>query len=277
MLLGITAAMLFFVWRYRLKRNPLASNIEGNAMMEIVWTALPTALVMVMFWYGWAGYQSSRSVPPDAMPVKVTARMWSWMFEYANGKVHHELFVPLDKPVKLILASQDVNHSLYIPAVRIKQDCIPGRESYLWFRPTKLETYDIQCAEFCGTEHSNMLSKVRVVSASDFETWYNTIEPVDENSGERLVQIYGCLSCHTTDGGKKVGPSFKGIYGERQTVLVRRREMNIDVDDEYLLESMREPNAKIVKGYPPNQMPSQEGILSDEQMTAIVKYIQELK
>ncbi len=277
LLAGITAAMLYFVWRYSRKRNPVASNIHGNVALEIIWTVLPTMLVMVMFWYGWAGYKSSRDVPPDAMPVRVTARMWAWMFTYENGKISDQLLVPLDKPVKLILASQDVNHSLYIPAFRIKQDCIPGREGYIWFRPSKLEDYDIECAEYCGTEHSHMLSKVRVKTQADFETWYNTIEPIDENSGERLIQLYGCLSCHTTDGSKKVGPSFKGIYGEKTTVLVRRREMQLDVDDEYLEESMLDPNAKIVKGYPPNQMPSQQGVLSEEQRKAIMNYIKDLK
>ena len=277
LLFGVTAAMIYFAWKYHRTRNPRPTHIEGNVWLEIIWTVVPTALVMVMFYYGWMGYQVSRDVPPDAFPVTVVGRMWSWAFQYPNGKVSDTLKVPLDKPIKLILTSQDVNHSFYLAAFRVKEDCIPGRENYMWFRPTKIQTYDIQCAEYCGTDHSQMRSTVIVMPPDEWLTWYNTVEVIDENSGQRLIQMYGCLSCHTTDGSARIGPSLKGIWGEETTVLVRRREEKVEVDEDYIRESMLDPNAKVVKGYPPNQMPSQEGILSDEQINAIINYIKEIE
>ena len=174
-LLLVTAAMIYFVIRYRKSKNPVASNITGNTTLEVLWTLIPLALVLVIFWYGLVGFRTMREVPPDAMTVKVTARMWRWSFEYGNKKQSDSvLYVPLNKPIKMEIVSVDVNHSFYIPAYRIKEDAIPGRTNYLWFLPNQLGEYDILCAEYCGLNHSYMRGKVVVMNENDFNKWLLT-------------------------------------------------------------------------------------------------------
>ncbi|MBI5325677.1 MAG: cytochrome c oxidase subunit II [Ignavibacteriae bacterium] len=171
LLLGVTVAMIYFVIRYNKKRNPKATQIEGNNTLEIIWIVIPTILVLVMFYFGYAVFHESRVVPKGAMNVKVIARMWAWEFEYNNGKKSGELYLPVDRSVKLELNSMDVNHSLYIPAFRIKEDVIYGRQNYMVIKPDKVGTYIIACAEYCGLRHSLMYSKVHVLSKKDFEKW----------------------------------------------------------------------------------------------------------
>jgi cytochrome c oxidase subunit 2 len=148
-LIAITIVMIYFVLRYRKSRNPEASQIHGNNRLEIIWTVIPTILVLVMFYYGWMGYKPMREVPDDAIPIKVYGQMWSWSYEYENGKISDKLVVPLDKAVKLDLISRDVLHSFYIPAFRIKEDVVPGYENYMWFIAQEEGTYDVFCAEYC--------------------------------------------------------------------------------------------------------------------------------
>ena len=167
-----TAVMIYFVIRYSRKRNPNPEDVKENTTIEIIWTVIPTILVLIIFFAGWKGFQYMRTVPPDSMPVKVTAREWSWTFDYENGKETSVLKVPIRKPIKLIITSADVLHSLYIPAYRIKEDCVPGRETYLWFLPDELGSYDLFCTEYCGVGHSAMITKVEVMSEKDFDEWY---------------------------------------------------------------------------------------------------------
>lgn len=180
-LLLVTITMIYFVIRYRKKRNPQASNITGNTSLEVLWTVIPTALVLVMFWYGYSAFETMRNVPADAMVIQVTGRMWNWSFEYDNKKKSDTtLYVPLGKPIKMEIHSVDVNHSFYIPAFRVKEDAVPGRTNYMWFQPTVLGTFDIMCAEYCGMNHSYMLGKLVVMKPEDFEIWKNTLpKPAD--------------------------------------------------------------------------------------------------
>ncbi len=179
-LLLVTVFMIYFVIRYRKKRNPESSNITGNTTLEVVWTVIPTILVLIIFWYGWSGFKTMRNVPADAMVITVTGRMWMWSFEYDNKKKSDTtLYVPLGKPIKMEIKSVDVNHSFYIPAFRVKEDAIPGRTNYLWFQPTMLGTYDIMCAEYCGMNHSYMLGKLVVLTPEKFEEWKNTFPKSD--------------------------------------------------------------------------------------------------
>jgi len=171
LLLGVTFAMIYFVIRYRAKKHPKPENITGNTTLEVVWTVIPLILVLAMFYYGWQGFKLMRNVPPDAMTVKVTGRMWKWTFEYGNKKTSDTLYVPVGKPVKMEIQSADVNHSFYIPSFRIKEDAIPGRTNYLWFLPNEKGTFDVMCAEYCGMNHSYMLSKIVVISVEDFNKW----------------------------------------------------------------------------------------------------------
>lgn len=170
-LLLITFLMIFFVIKYNRKRNPRGKNIHGNMSLEITWTAIPTVLVMIMFWFGWQGYKETVNVPEDAMPINVTARMWQWSFEYEGGKQTDTLFVPVETPIKLILHSNDVNHSFFIPAFRLKKDVFPNRERVAWFIAEKTGEYDIACAEYCGLNHSYMYAKIIVLNQDEFNNW----------------------------------------------------------------------------------------------------------
>jgi len=276
-LVGITAVMIYFVIRYRRSKNPKASQIEGNNKLEIIWTVIPTMLVLFMFYYGWVGYRPMRQVPPDAIPVKAYAQMWSWMFEYENGKRSAELVVPLDKAVKLDLISRDVLHSLYIPAFRIKEDVVPGRNNYMWFIAQQEGEYDLFCAEYCGERHSYMITKVRVIPEAEYILWLAQSDiPADEPPGLTVLKQNGCLACHSLDGSKLIGPTFKGLYGKREIVIEQGVEKEIIADDDYILRSIYEPNAEIVKGYNPGLMISYKEQLSEEDVRKIIEYIKGL-
>ena len=175
-LLLITVAMIYFVFRYSKKRNPVSSNITGNTTLEVLWTVIPTILVLAIFYYGLIGFNAMRNPPADSMVIQVTCRMWSWTFDYENKKKSDTLlYVPVGKPIKMEIHSVDVNHSFYIPAFRIKEDAIPGRTNYMWFQPDQVGEYWIECAEYCGLNHSYMLGKVIVMPVDDFNKWYNEV------------------------------------------------------------------------------------------------------
>jgi cytochrome c oxidase subunit 2 len=271
--------VLYFVVRYSRKRNPVPGDIADNLWLEIFWTVVPTLLVLLIFWMGWKGFQYMRTVPPDAMLVKVTGRMWSWSFEYENGKQSNVLNVPLQRPVRLAITSADVVHSLFIPAYRIKEDAVPGRETYLWFLPDELGSYDLFCTEYCGTDHSGMITKVVVMSPEDFEQWYGTGEKPAGSTphvqeGDELIQEKGCLACHSLDGSAKIGPTFKGLFNRKVIVVTAGKERTITVDEEYIMRSIKDPAADMVKGFPPI-MPAIP--MTDEEMRALVDHIKTLK
>lgn len=173
LLLGITAAMIYFVFKYHRSKGHKPVDIHGSVLLETIWIAIPTILVLAMFWFGYTGFETIREKKDDALKIKVTARMWDWTFAYENGVATDTLFIPINKPVQLDMQSADVNHSLYIPAFRVKEDVIPGRDNYLSFTPQKLGEYDIACAEYCGLNHSNMYKKAIVLTQKDYDTWYN--------------------------------------------------------------------------------------------------------
>jgi cytochrome c oxidase subunit 2 len=276
-LVTITATMIYFVIRYRRKKNPKASQIHGNNTLEIVWTVIPTILVLIMFYYGWAGYHPMRKVPADAIPVKAYGQMWSWMFEYQNGKKSTNLVVPLDKPVKLDLISKDVLHSLYIPAFRIKEDVVPGKDNYMWFQAQELGEYDLFCAEYCGDRHSYMISKVIVMPEDEYETWLVTSDiPEDEPPGLTILKQNACITCHSLDGSKIVGPTFKGLFGKEEEVITDGQERTIIADEEYIKRSIYEPNADLVKGYNPGLMISYKETLTEEDVQQVIEYLKTL-
>jgi cytochrome c oxidase subunit 2 len=272
----VTITMIVFLFRYNAKKNPKPSEVRDNVPLEIIWTVIPTILVMIMFYYGWVDFKFVRNPPEGTMPVEVTARQWSWSFKYENGREADVLRVPLAKPVKLIMTSEDVIHSLFIPAFRVKEDCVPGMKTHLWFAAGHLGEYDIFCTEYCGHEHSHMLSKVIVMKESDFQSWYEAEgrAATPEAGGKELLQSRGCLGCHSTDGTKKVGPTFKGLYGRTVTVITDGKERTLTADEKYIEESIEHPSQDIVKGFPP-VMP---GIsLNEEEIDAIIAYIKTLK
>ena len=180
LLLIVTITMIYFVVKYNKKRNPVAdSSVSHNTRLEILWTSIPTVLVLVMFFFGYSGFKNMRNAPADAMTVKVTGRMWQWSFEYENEKKSDTLFVPVNKPIKMEITSLDVNHSFYLPDFRVKEDAVPGRINHLWFMPTEVRTYIIECAQYCGLSHSYMLSTISALPQEKFNEWYNNKSAVD--------------------------------------------------------------------------------------------------
>ena len=279
LLLLITAVMVFFIIKYNKKRHPKAVDIEGSNLLEFIWTLIPTALVLLMFWYGYIGYAPMKNVPEDAIEITVTARMWSWTFEYDNGRKSDRLIVPHNKPVKLDLVSVDVLHNLYIPAFRIKEDVVPGGDNYMWFIAQKKGSYDILCAEYCGLRHSYMITKLEVLSPEEYEEWY--VLPPDSMMNQAdiwydITRANGCIGCHSTDGSKLVGSSFKDLYGSEKVILVGGEEKTITVDKPYIRRSIIDPNAEIVKGYPVGIMPNYTNQISDEDIEKIILYIKSL-
>lgn len=276
-LVGITAVMIYFVIRYNRKRNPKATNIEGNNKLEILWTVIPTLLVLVMFYYGWLGYKPMRQIPDDAIPIKAYAQMWVWNFEYPNGKTSDTLVVPKDKPVKLELFSRDVLHSLYIPAFRIKEDVVPGRDNKMWFIGQELGDFDIFCAEYCGDRHSYMLSSVHVLPEEDYLTWLNDTTASTDHPGLAVLKKNACLSCHSLDGTRLVGPSFKALWGRQEVVVTGGQDREITVDEQYIKTSIYEPNADIVKGYNQGLMISYKELISEDEIGQIIEYLKTLQ
>jgi cytochrome c oxidase subunit 2 len=283
-LIAITTVIIIFIVKYNKKKNPVASEIEGSTKLEIIWTVIPLILVLFMFWIGWRSYTPERKVPADAMKINVTAQMWSWRFEYENGKTEDTLYVPVNKAVALNMVSLDVIHSLYIPAFRIKTDVVPGTDNYMWFKSLVTGSYDLFCAEYCGLRHSYMGTTVEVVDQATFDKWYaatppkidSTIAAKPGSEGRLLVEQKGCVACHSVDGTKIVGPSYKGIFGHKVIVETDGKDREVMVDEAYLKKSIIESNADIVKGFPKGSMPDYKTVLSDKEVDKIIEYIKTL-
>jgi cytochrome c oxidase subunit II len=269
-LIGITVAMVWFVIRYHRSRAPEpTSQLEGSLWLEIVWTALPTLLVLAMFYYGWAGYLTLRNVPPGALQVTAVARMWSWSFQYPGGKISSKLYVPVGKPVQVALESRDVLHGFYIPAFRVKRDAVPGMKNHVWFVAPKPGSFDIFCSLYCGTGHSGMISTVEAVPEAQFAAWLKEGKGGGAHPGLALLEKYGCLGCHSLDGSKKVGPSFQGIWGRSVEVHTGKVERKLVSDETYLRRSIVDPSADVVEGYPA-VMPSFAGVLTEEEVRLLM-------
>lgn len=283
-LVSLTIAMIVFVVRYRRDKNPTATQIKGSVSLEILWTVIPTILVLVMFYYGWAGWKSSQGdAPEDALKITSIARMWSWTFEYENGKITDTLYVPLNKPVVLDLVAMDVLHSLYIPAFRLKQDMIPGQKKKMWFTAQAEGEYELFCAEYCGLRHSYMYSSVVVMPEEKFNEWYidttGTVAATEAKpgmAGFNILKRYGCNACHSSDGSKLVGPSYKGLLNKQETVITDGEERQIQVDRDYIVRSIYQPNADIVKGYNTGLMLSYEDQITEDEIDLIIEYFETL-
>ena len=289
-LLFITILMIYFVIRYSKKRNPVASQIEGHVGLEILWTTIPLVLFLSIFYYGWTNYEYMRLAPRDAMAVKVTARQWSWSFEYPNGKQSKVLFAPIGRPMKMEVRSADMVHGFFVPAFRLKIDAVPSRTNTTWFQATKVGSFDIECTVICGVDHSLMLSKVIVVPEDEFKAWYFGGDDAPEPGkalraaeahpdlgslppGLAVLTAKGCLTCHSVDGKPKVGPTLHALYGREQEVLVAGNTRTVTVDDAFLRRTITNPADQVVRGYPP-AMPRIP--LTDQELDDVVRYIKTL-
>jgi cytochrome c oxidase subunit 2 len=189
-LIVLTFLMILFIIKYRRSKHPVAVQMEGNARLEIAWTLGALILVLVLFYFGWAGWKPMTQPPDDAMKIKAVARMWKFQFVYGNGRVTDTLYVPVNQPVVLDLVALDVIHSLYIPAFRLKQDMVPGLKKNMWFQAGRTGKYDLFCAEYCGLQHSYMNTGVNVLSQDDFKSWYPRVgSGTGSTSQERLQRM----------------------------------------------------------------------------------------
>lgn len=282
-LTGIVAVMVYFVVKYRAKNGRSANEIppktsDHNTTLEITWSFIPLVIVIALFVWGFKGFVNLHSPPKDAYDIHAQGQKWKWLFTYPNGLTDDKLHVPVNKPVRIIINSVDVIHSLYIPVFRVKQDAVPGRYTELWFQATKPGTYPIFCAEYCGRGHSTMLSEVVVHKPGGFQKWLaataakmNALPPAQ--LGKELYTKEGCSACHSTNGKRGVGPSWKGIWGHKVKLSDGSSVM---VDDNYVRQSILDPEAKIVATFAP-VMPTFKGKLKDNQITAIIEYIKTLK
>ena len=274
----IFGVMVLFLFKYRARPGESAERSPShNNSLEVAWTVIPGIFVAGIFFWGFVGYLDMRQPPDNSYEIQVTAKKWSWSFTYPNGHVDNNLHVPQGRPVRLVMSSDDVIHSLYIPAFRLKMDVIPGRYTTTWFESGSPGEYTLFRAEYCGTQHSNMLAKVVVHRSGEFEKWLEdaanfmeTVTPAE--AGEILYQRRGCIQCHSVDGSAKSGPSFKDVFGTQQALS---DGSSVNVDENYLRESILEPQAKVRAGYKP-VMPTYQGQLKDEEIAALIAYIKSL-
>jgi cytochrome c oxidase subunit 2 len=275
---AIVGTMTWFIIKYRRRSdNESTPVIKGNHTLEIIWSVIPGLLFVVIFAWGFVGWAQLNVVPPDALNIRVTGAKWNWSFTYPDGITSGELVVPANKPVKLTMSSKDVIHSFYIPDFRIKRDVIPGRYTVIWFETFGPAEHYVLCTEYCGTSHSQMMAKVRVVPQQEYDEWIASGGGMGDNVplaelGSLLFQQRGCVACHSLDGSKLVGPTLKGAFG-REVELTDGTK--VEADENYIRSSILNPGSQIVSGYPA-VMPSFQGQLSDKQIDALIEYIKSL-
>lgn len=276
----IAGLLAFFVIRYRRRgANDRTPHITHHGGLEAAWTLIPLAIVMVVFFWGFRTYMEAAVSPGDALEIQVTARKWVWQFEYPNGiRSLNELHVPLGKPVKLIMTSEDVIHSFYVPTFRIKQDVVPNTYTQLWFAATEPGLHRLLCAEYCGKGHSDMMGKIFVDDERKYNDWLENGGDEGKNMplagfGAMLYASRGCQTCHSLDGSRGDGPSFKGVFGHPVKLSDGRTVL---ADENYVRESILQPQAKIVTGFEPI-MPTFQGMLREREIRALVEFVKAQK
>ena len=275
-LLLVFGPMIYFLWKYRRNRIVDRTPVHLPTLkIEITWTLIPLFISMGLFVWGADIYYNLSVIPSNALELNVVGKQWMWKIQHPEGKREiDELHVPAGRPVKLILASQDVIHSFYLPAFRIKQDAVPGRFTAEWFKAARPGTYHLFCAEYCGTSHSKMIGRVVVMTPADYETWLHTgsgQEPL-ALSGARLFRELGCSGCHSGAHPAVRAPPLEGLYG--RPVPLQNGGIVI-ADEKYLRDSILLPQQQIAAGYPP-LMPSFRGHVSEEQLFELIAYIKSI-
>jgi cytochrome c oxidase subunit 2 len=273
---GIFCAIFYFAVRYRRRsEHELPHDPHTGMILEVIWSVIPFGITMVMFTWG-ASLYFKQSIPaPNAMEIYVVGKQWMWKLEHLEGRREiNELHVPVGRPVKLTMTSEDVIHSFFVPAFRTKLDVLPGRYSVLWFEPTKTGTYHLFCAEYCGTRHSGMVGSVTVMEPADYQTWLSggpKTGTLAEN-GEKLFSDLACGNCHKSDESGR-GPSLVGLFGKEVQIAGGGK---VKADENYIRESILHPSAKVVQGYEP-VMPTFQGLVTEEGVVQLVEYIKGLK
>lgn len=290
----VVALIFLFTVRYRRRtETEIPAPMKGAMQLEVAWTVIPLILAMGVFVWAARLYVEMSVPPKNALEIFIVGKQWMWKAIHSDGQEEiNTLHVPVRTPVKLTMTSEDVIHSYFIPAFRIKQDTVPGRYTQMWFEATETGDFHLFCAEYCGTDHSKMIGRIYVLSQDEYQSWLATARPgsqagqaataggggvttaagaAQQQPGEALLESKGCNSCHRLAGGG-IGPSLAGIYGKPAPL---QDGSTVTADDAYLRESILNPQAKIVQGYQP-VMPSYQGQLSEEQITQIINYIKSL-
>jgi cytochrome c oxidase subunit 2 len=272
----IAALLVLFAVRYR-RRAPdeRPAEIHGSLALELTWTLVPLAIVAVVFLWAAELYVSMARVPPGAMEVRVVAKRWMWKLQHLTGQREiNELHVPVGVPVKLTLTSEDVIHSFFVPAFRVKKDAVPGRYTTLWFQATRPGRYHLFCAEYCGTKHSQMIGWVTVMEPAAFQAWLSGGSGAVSlaAAGQKLFEDLACVTCHRADATGR-GPVLDGLLGKPVKLT---SGATVTADEDYIRESIVTPSAKVVAGYQPI-MPTYQGLVSEEGLMQLVAYVQSLK
>ncbi len=276
--LGVCSAIFLvitvFAVKYRRRHGREAQQIHGSTFLEIAWSVLPMGVFVLIFVWGAVIFFLERTPPRGADEVYVVAKQWMWKLQHTGGQREiNELHVPVGRDVKMIMTSQDVIHSFYVPAFRIKQDVLPGRYTTAWFHATKTGTFHLFCAEYCGTSHSGMIGQVVVMEPAQYQAWLGGGSTTGSlaTSGQNLFQQLGCITCHRSDVQGR-GPNLTGIFGKPVSLEDGR---TVTADENYIRESILNPTAKVVSGFKP-VMPVFQGLVSEEQLNSLVEYVKSL-
>lgn len=274
-------ALIFYAakrWKRR-SDDEVTPHITHDTRLELIWSLIPLAVVMLIFFWGFKGYVSAWVAPNDAMEIVVTGKKWLWEFEYPDGtRALNDLHVPVNKPVKLIMHAEDVIHSFYVPAFRLKRDVLPGRYTEMWFTATEPGVHQVYCTEYCGKGHSDMLARIYVDTPEEYEVFLREgdeqvrMMPL-KDLGKLVYENKGCATCHSIDGTRGQGPTFKGIWGKTERGTDGKEYL---VDENYIRESILVPNAVVVQGYEPI-MPTFQGLLRERELLGMIEYIKSLQ
>jgi len=271
----ITGLMLYCVVKFKRRPGVKAAPVGHNMVMEVAWTVLPLIFIVGLFHFGYRTYIRTAVAAEGAMEIRVMAAKWKWDFGYPDGRVEpSELTLPVGKPVKFIMSSEDVLHSFYVPGARMKKDAVPGMYTSMSFTPTQTGTMQVFCAEYCGTSHSGMLATIKVVTEAEFQDFLkkgNDFEPTAE-VGRTLYTKNACNTCHSLDGSKMPGPTWQGIFGRQETMA---DGTTLKIDENYIKESIQKPQAKVVAGFQPVMPPYPN--LTDKHIDALIAYMKTLK
>lgn len=271
----ICILIVVFTVKYRRRsEDERPPPILGDLRLEIFWTVIPFGLTMIMFVWGAKLFFITYHPPRNSLEINVVAKQWMWKVQHPEGRSEiDELHIPMGRPIKLILTSQDVIHDFFVPAFRVKTDVLPGRYTILWFEATKPGEYHLFCAQYCGTQHSGMIGRIVVMEPTRYQTWLGgeTTAISMASAGEKIFQRLACNTCHLESGAGR-GPSLVGLFGNKVQL---QGGQTLTADENYIRESILEPRAKVTAGYPPI-MPTFKGLISEDGILQIVAYIKSL-
>ncbi len=272
----IATLIVVFGIRYRRRAHgDVGARVVPALSLEIAWTIIPLGLGLIMFVWAADVYFAQTRPPAETLDIYVTGKQWMWKFQHLDGQREiDELHVPAGRAVRLTATSEDVIHSFFVPAFRVKADVIPGRYTTLWFNATKPGEYHLFCAEYCGTQHSGMTGRIVVMDPTDYQAWLSggAAEGSLASQGGKLFQDLACSTCHRADAQGR-GPNLEGLFGSRVQLA---DASSATADEAYIRESILSPSARVVAGFQPI-MPTFQGLVSEEQLIALVEYVKSLR